>query len=206
MTHFATTGITFLNNCKKMPTTAQSSLLIYDCIESPLGTLLMAAVEQGVCLLEFEGTSGRAEQQMQILAKELGSDPVEGQHPHLAQLHAELRAFFSGKRAEFDVPLVFIGTDFQKSVWQELLRIPYGTTRSYKQQALALNAPLAIRAVAGANGRNPIAIVVPCHRVIGGTGSLTGYGGGLWRKQWLLELERDSGLAVPEPGGQLSLL
>ncbi|MEQ1746667.1 MAG: methylated-DNA--[protein]-cysteine S-methyltransferase [Saprospiraceae bacterium] len=189
-----------------MPTAAQFSLLTYNRIESPLGTLLAAAVELGVCLLEFEDAPGHKEEQLQALANELGCTPVEGEHPHLNQLHAELHAFFSGKSAVFGVPLVLVGTDFQKTVWQELLRIPYGTTRSYKQQSLALNAPLAIRAVAGANGRNPIAVVVPCHRVIGGTGSLIGYGGGLWRKKWLLELERDSGLAVPEVGKQLSLL
>jgi len=182
--------------------------LAYAHLESPIGPLLAAAVEEGVCLLEFEDTPERWESALQEMAKETGSVVEAGWHAHLQQLQDELQEYFSGKRTGFDVPLHPVGTDFQRAVWQELLRIPYGTTRSYKQQALALGNLEAIRAVAAANGRNHIAIVIPCHRVIGDDGSLTGYGGGLWRKKWLLELERDSGLALQatSPGDQLRLL
>jgi len=182
--------------------------LVYAQIPSPIGTLLAATVNEGICLLEFEDTPERWESALQEMAKETKSTPLEGKHAHLAQLQLELDEYFSGKRATFEVPLHPVGTNFQKAVWQELLRIPYGITRSYKQQALALGNLEAIRAVAAANGRNHIAIVIPCHRVIGDNGSLIGYGGGLWRKKWLLELERDSGLTIPEPapGGQLRLL
>ncbi|MBL7796446.1 MAG: methylated-DNA--[protein]-cysteine S-methyltransferase [Saprospiraceae bacterium] len=184
------------------------TFLTYTRFDSPIGSLLAATADAGICLLEFEDIPERWESALQTIAKGTGSVPVEGDHPHLRQAQQELAEYFSGKRTAFEVPLVLTGTDFQKSVWQELLRIPYGATRSYKQQALALGNLEAIRAVAAANGRNQIAIVIPCHRVIGDDGSLIGYGGGLWRKKWLLELERDSGLAVSEttPGSQLRLL
>lgn len=156
-------------------------------------------MEQGVCLLEF-ADGNRWETALQGMTERLGATPVEGEHACLSQLQAELEAYFAGQSADFEVPLYPVGTDFQMAVWQELLRIPYGATRSYKQQAAALGNPDAVRAVASANGRNNVAILIPCHRVIGDDGSLTGYGGGLWRKKWLLELERDSGLAVPTVG------
>lgn len=122
-------------------------------------------------------------------AKHLQAEVQKGKSTYFLQLEKELAEYFSGNRKEFTVSLHLIGTDFQCEVWNELLRIPYGTTRSYKKQAMAINKLDAIRAVAGANGLNKIAIVVPCHRVIGANGSLTGYGGGLWRKKWLLDLE-----------------
>lgn len=112
-----------------------------------------------------------------------------GYHPHFELLEKQIQEYFSGSRKEFSVPLQLLGTPFQVSVWQELMNIPYGTTRSYKQQSIALGNEKAIRAVAGANGENGIAIIVPCHRVIGENGSLTGYGGGLPKKKWLLEHE-----------------
>jgi AraC family transcriptional regulator of adaptative response/methylated-DNA-[protein]-cysteine methyltransferase len=101
----------------------------------------------------------------------------------------ELKEYFSGRRNRFDVPLVLTGTDYQKKVWRGLMEIPYGTTRSYGEQAKLLSDPKAVRAVASANGQNRIAIIVPCHRVIGADGKLVGYGGGLHRKQFLLDLE-----------------
>jgi AraC family transcriptional regulator, regulatory protein of adaptative response / methylated-DNA-[protein]-cysteine methyltransferase len=172
-------------------------------IESPLGLLLAGAVERGVCLLEFaEGDRGATA--LQAVAEQLGTTVVAGEHPHFDLLRRELALYFAGKLATFEVPLFPVGTDFQKTVWQALLRIPYGVTRSYKQQAATLGNPDGVRAVAAANGRNHIAIIIPCHRVIGDDGSLTGYGGGLWRKQQLLELERASGLV--QATGQLRLL
>jgi methylated-DNA-[protein]-cysteine S-methyltransferase len=101
----------------------------------------------------------------------------------------QLDEYFTGKRKKFDLPIKQSGTDFQQQVWQQLLNIDYGTTISYAQLSNQMKSPLAIRAIAAANGKNSLWIVVPCHRVIGSDGSLTGYAGGLWRKQWLLEHE-----------------
>ncbi len=101
----------------------------------------------------------------------------------------QLDEYFEGTRKEFDLPLNQPGTDFQQQVWQQLLTIPYGKTITYGQQSQIMNSPLAIRAIASANGKNNLWIVVPCHRVIGTNGSLTGYAGGIWRKQWLLDHE-----------------
>jgi methylated-DNA-[protein]-cysteine S-methyltransferase len=102
----------------------------------------------------------------------------------------QLAEYFAGERREFDVPMQLAGTAFQRRVWEELVRIPYGTTITYAELARRVGRPTAVRAVGAANGRNPISILVPCHRVIGADGKLTGYGGGVERKQWLLELER----------------
>src|SRR5579871_2890653 len=110
-------------------------------------------------------------------------------HPILRQVTDQLRAYFAGELTEFDLPLDLQGTPFQKRVWEELLRIPYGETRSYSFVAGSIGAPKAVRAVGAANGQNPIPIVIPCHRVIGAGGSLTGYGGGLPLKRYLLDLE-----------------
>jgi len=107
----------------------------------------------------------------------------------IQQLKQELREYFNGERKSFDVKLDTKGTEFQESAWQALMKIPYGETRSYQDQAIAIGNPAAIRAVAGANNRNKISIVIPCHRVIGKNGSMTGYGGELWRKEFLLKLE-----------------
>ncbi|MBW2095555.1 MAG: methylated-DNA--[protein]-cysteine S-methyltransferase [Deltaproteobacteria bacterium] len=101
----------------------------------------------------------------------------------------EIKEYFNGSRREFDVPLDLQGTAFQQSVWRQLLKIPYGNTVSYGDIARAINNPQAVRAVGGANHRNPIAIIIPCHRVIGSDGSMTGYGSGIWRKEWLLKHE-----------------
>jgi AraC family transcriptional regulator of adaptative response/methylated-DNA-[protein]-cysteine methyltransferase len=115
---------------------------------------------------------------------------VPGSNDHLKQLETELDDYFAGTLREFTVPLLYPGTPFQQRVWQELLAIPYGETRSYQQLATAVGSPKAVRAVGRTNGLNRIAIVIPCHRVINKDGSLCGYGGGLRRKQFLLELER----------------
>lgn len=109
--------------------------------------------------------------------------------PALLGAIKQLQEYFDGERKDFDLPLNQPGSDFQQTVWQELLTIPYGNTITYNQQSRQMKTPLAIRAIAAANGRNNLWIIVPCHRVIGSNGSLTGYAGGLWRKQWLLEHE-----------------
>ncbi len=115
----------------------------------------------------------------------------ENNNPVLTQCKKELLEYFAGKRKEFNVPIKQIGTEFQQKVWNELLKIPYGKTVSYNFIAESLGDKKTIRAVGSANGKNPISIIIPCHRVIGSDGSLTGYGGGLWRKKWLLNHEKE---------------
>ncbi|MES2701092.1 MAG: methylated-DNA--[protein]-cysteine S-methyltransferase [Bacteroidota bacterium] len=158
-------------------------------IETPLGPMLACAAEEGVCLLEFTDRK-MLETQFKLLAKRLNATIAPGPNKHFAQLKQELDEYFEGKRTVFTLPLFAPGTDFQLRVWDELQTIPCGETRSYQQQALRLNAPAAVRAVANANGMNRISILIPCHRVIGSDGKLVGYGGGVWRKKWLLDMER----------------
>lgn len=158
-------------------------------LETPLGTMFAGAVEQGICLLEFTDRK-MLETELKSIAKLLNANIIQGANQHFDLLKQQLEEYFEGKRKTFSVPLFTLGTEFQQSVWKELQNIPYGSTRSYKQQAAALQKPEAVRAVANANGMNRISIIIPCHRVIGNDGSLTGYGGGLWRKQWLLDLEK----------------
>lgn len=164
-------------------------------IETPLGALLALADDEGLHLLDFVDRRG-VERQVERLRARLGCAIVPGEHKHLDAIEREIGRYFEGKsRLGHDgkplgVPLTPRGTPFQKAVWDELRRIPLGQTHSYAQQAAAIGKRDAVRAVARANGDNFIAIVIPCHRVIGADGSLTGYGGGLWRKQWLLEHER----------------
>jgi AraC family transcriptional regulator, regulatory protein of adaptative response / methylated-DNA-[protein]-cysteine methyltransferase len=160
-------------------------------IETPLGTMYAGAVEEGICLLEFTDRK-MLETELKSLAKRLNATIIQGVNQHFDLLKQQLDEYYDGKRREFTVPLFAPGSAFQQSVWKALLNIPYGSTRSYKQQATALNRPEAVRAVANANGMNRISILIPCHRVIGDNGTLTGYGGGLWRKQWLLDLEKNS--------------
>lgn len=141
----------------------------------------MGAGPQGIVYLEFAEAGRERPEWMQATA-------AEGRE-HLEVLERELASYFAGALQEFTVPVAPVGTDFQRAVWAELRRIPYGTTISYATLAERIGRPTACRAVAGANGDNRLAIVIPCHRVIGKDGTLTGYGGGLWRKQRLLELE-----------------
>lgn len=122
-----------------------------------------------------------------ILDEDFDIVPVES--PVLIEAIKQLDEYFEGKRKVFDLPLKQHGSAFQQQVWEQLLKIDYGTTISYLQQSKLMNNPLGIRAIASANGKNSLWVVVPCHRVIGSNGSLTGYAGGLWRKQWLLEHE-----------------
>lgn len=158
-------------------------------IESPIGPLVAGATEEGVCLLEF--ADRRAFQhQVDTLRRRLGGTIVPGLNEHLAQLRRELTEYFEARRTVFTVPLVAPGTDFQRRVWRALGEIPYGQTRSYDELATAIGRPGAHRAVGRANGDNRLAILIPCHRVVRSDGHLCGYGGGLWRKRHLLELER----------------
>lgn len=158
-------------------------------IESPVGPLIAGATDEGICLLEFSDLN-RLEAQVTALRKRVGEAVVPAAHPLLDALQEQLRAYFAGERRDFELPLVYPGTDFQTRVWDQLLRIPYGQTCSYEDVARALGDKNAVRAVGTANGQNRIAIVIPCHRVVNKSGQLGGYGGGLWRKQILLDLER----------------
>ncbi len=158
---------------------------------TPLGPMLAAASDHGICLLEF--TDRRMlETQLTRIKKRLNAEILPGNSPALEELEKQLNEYFDGKRKQFTLPLVLSGTPFQEKVWSALLAIPFGETRSYKQQALNIGRPEAVRAVARANGDNRISIIIPCHRVIGSGGELVGYGGGLWRKQYLLKLEADN--------------
>ncbi len=158
-------------------------------IETPIGTMIACADENGICMLEFSDRKALPTELKEI-SKHLNANIIQGENPHFRTLESELAEYFEGKRKEFTVPLSPVGTEFQKSVWEVLRKIPYGTTRSYLEQAQILGNPQAVRAVANANGLNKISIIIPCHRVIGKNGKLTGYGGGIWRKQKLLELEK----------------
>jgi len=160
-------------------------------LETPLGIMFAGATEQGICLLEFTDRK-MLETELKSLAILLNANILQGLNKHLEQLKQQLEEYFEGKRKEFTIPLFTPGTEFQQSVWKTLQTIPYGSTRSYKQQAELLQKPEAVRAVANANGMNRISIIIPCHRVIGADGNLTGYGGGLWRKKWLLDLEKQN--------------
>ncbi|MSR56324.1 MAG: methylated-DNA--[protein]-cysteine S-methyltransferase [Planctomycetaceae bacterium] len=158
-------------------------------IESPIGPLLAGATDDGLCFLEF--TDRRAlDAQVASLRKQFCRPVVPGDNRYLQQIRGELAEYFDGRRRRFDVPLLYPGSPFQQAVWNALLEIPYGQTRSYESVATAVGAPGACRAVGRTNGQNRLAIVIPCHRVVNKDGRLCGYGGGLWRKQFLLDLER----------------
>lgn len=163
-------------------------------VPSPLGDMIAGATADGLCFLEWHDRGGvdrittRVEKRYKL--------PVSpGRNKHLDLLEKELAKYFAGKLKNFTTPLAVSGTAFERAVWQQLLAIPYGETRSYGQIAAALGKPGASRAVGRANGANYAAIIIPCHRVIDGDGKLHGYGGGLWRKKRLLELE---GAVQPE--------
>ncbi len=158
-------------------------------IETPLGEMAAASTREGICLLEFiEKRTLNSE--FKNLANKFNMEVKSGGNRHLRALRKQLKEYFKGKRKEFSVSLITNGTDFQQKVWDVLRRIPYGKTISYLEQAKLINNPGAVRAVANANGSNPIAILVPCHRVIGSDGTLIGYGGGLERKRWLIVHEK----------------
>jgi AraC family transcriptional regulator of adaptative response/methylated-DNA-[protein]-cysteine methyltransferase len=157
-------------------------------LDTPIGPLIAGATDGGLCLLEF-GDETRLGHQLGALTRLFG--PVgSGNHPLLDRIQSELTEYFAGTRIRFELPLTIRGTPFQEEVWRALLAIPYGATRAYSDLAQSLGRPGAQRAVGLANGQNRLSIVIPCHRVIERSGGLRGYGGGLWRKKFLLDLER----------------
>ncbi|MFQ5511081.1 MAG: bifunctional transcriptional activator/DNA repair enzyme AdaA [Candidatus Krumholzibacteriia bacterium] len=156
---------------------------------TPLGPMVAGATEDGVCLLEF--TDRRMlETQIKRLRKLLNCVIAPGSNPHIAQVDDELGRYFEGTLREFTVPLVVPGTEFQRSVWENLQRVPYGETGTYDAIARAIGRPGAQRAVGKANGDNRLAIIIPCHRIVRSDGRLWGYGGGIWRKRFLIDHER----------------
>jgi AraC family transcriptional regulator, regulatory protein of adaptative response / methylated-DNA-[protein]-cysteine methyltransferase len=165
-------------------------------IESEVGPLVVGATDEGICLLEFSDRR-MLETQLKTLRRRFRAALVPGRHRLVDELQRQLDQYFAGRRREFELPLVHPGTPFQQKVWKALLSIPYGSTRSYQDVARLVGHPRAVRAVGTANGMNRIAILVPCHRVVNSNGQLGGYGGGLWRKRALLDLER--GQRSPAP-------
>ena len=152
--------------------------------------MFVCATDDGVCLLEFTDKK-RIEAEFKDLEKRFKAEIIQGTNKHIDIAINEVKDYMDGALNKFTVTLDMAGTDFQKNVWMSLNQIPFGETRSYKEQAIKIGKPKAVRAVANANGMNKIALIIPCHRVIGSNGALTGYAGGLQRKKWLLDLERN---------------
>lgn len=177
---------------RKAPTLTEmecAQILVVNRLLTPLGPMVVCASEQGICLLEFSDRR-MLETQLVRTAKLFDAQFRLGVNAHVRQLARELCEYFAGVRTQFDVELMDFATEFQNSVWEQLKSIPLGKTSTYQQLATQLKKPQAVRAVGRANGDNRISILIPCHRVIGSDGSLTGYGGGLDRKKWLLDHER----------------
>lgn len=156
--------------------------------ESPCGAIILGALDDKLCMCDWQNGTNH-DSVTKRLKRILKAEFAEGTSEVIDKAERQLNEYFAGKRKIFDVPLLFAGTDFQKTVWRELLQIPYGTTVSYGEMARRIGMTKAVRAVANANGANAISIFAPCHRVIGSDGTLTGYGGGLETKRMLLELE-----------------
>jgi len=165
--------------------------IVVSWLESPLGPMVTAANDQGICLIEFSDRR-MLEAQFAALKRLFSCAIVPGDNPHLRQLKVEIDAYFAGKLRQFSVPLVYPGSAFQLRVWNELRQIPFGETCSYEELGRRIGSPSGQRAVGHANGLNRIAIVIPCHRVVNKSGKLGGYGGGLWRKERLLDLEKNA--------------
>jgi AraC family transcriptional regulator of adaptative response/methylated-DNA-[protein]-cysteine methyltransferase len=154
-----------------------------------MGAMFACATSKGICLLDFTDRK-MLETEFKDLRKRLNAVILPGANKYLDLVQIQVAEYLDGKRTKFDIPIDAPGTKFQETVWKTLQQIPYGETWSYKRQAIKLGKPKAVRAVASANGYNRIAFIIPCHRVIGSNGNLRGYGGGLKRKKWLLELEK----------------
>lgn len=178
------------------PPGTETGCILTTAIDTPLGPMIAGATDEGLCLLEFADRR-MLEAQLKRLQGLLKQPLAPGDHKHLNRTREELDRYFAGRLQTFTVPLVFRGTAFEERAWRELIRIPYGQTISYAQLADRVKSPGAQRAVGRANGMNRISIIIPCHRVVNSNGQLGGYGGGLWRKHWLLALEkRASGAAA----------
>lgn len=164
-------------------------------IRTPLGPMIAEIVDGAICRLEFTDQAA-SEDSVEEIAGAVEAQPTQPDDDLLDSLVRQLNEYFSGTRMSFELPFDYRGSEFQRRVWEELSRIPYGETRSYADVALSIGTPGAARAVGQANGRNQIAIIIPCHRVIAADGGIGGYGGGLWRKLRLLERE---GVSIQQP-------
>lgn len=169
---------------------------------SPIGVMHIGASDNSLLYIEYDD-SPHCQKKVQSVAKALSATIHNESSTYHQEIISQLDEYFTGKRKEFSLQLHTIGSDFQRFVWQSLQTIPYGMTTTYKEQSLAMNNPLAIRAIASTNAKNCINIVIPCHRVVGTNGSLTGYSGGIWRKRWLLDFERQHAPSIQQ---QLHLL
>ena len=151
-------------------------------VQAPFGAVTVVASDAGVRYVMFDNEAHpKSFAKMNVVDDE--------SHPIVAEACVQLQQYFNGTRTDFDLPLDLVGTDFQVAAWTSLARVPFGTTASYAQQAAAIGRPTAVRAIGAANGRNPVVVVLPCHRIVGADGSLTGFGGGLSTKRWLLDHE-----------------
>lgn len=167
-------------------------------IDTPVGKMIIGATNKGVCLFDFEYRKVLPAI-FKRLKKHHNCDIIDGKLHYHEIAAQQIGEYFNGDRMSFDLPIVLTGTEFQKNVWNELQKIPYGTTRTYMELARSLGDENTIRAVARANGENCLAIIIPCHRVVGTNGSLTGYAGGLQNKKWLLEFEaKNAGVVYQE--------
>lgn len=181
--------------CKKLtghaPSESRQVILIHR-FTTPLGPMFVCATERGVCLLEFVDRR-MLETEFSDVQRLLKARIMAGENRHTRQMEAEMGEYFAGTRQQFDVTLDMPGSEFQRTVWEALQAVPFGETSHYQALAKQIDKPAAVRAVAGANGANRVAIVIPCHRIIGKDGSLTGYGGGIARKAWLIAHEKKHG-------------
>ncbi len=183
-------GYTFKKLIGKSPQKSiGKNIILINRFTTPLGPMFVCATNHGICLLEFVDRR-MLETEFKDLQKLLNAKIITGENEHITQVKKEIAEYFTGQRKSFNVSLHTPGTDFQNLVWQGLQEIPYGSTSTYQQQAEKIQNPKGIRAVAKANGFNRIAIIIPCHRVLGKNGNLTGYGGGIERKQWLIDHEQ----------------
>lgn len=158
-------------------------------LKTPLGDMIAIADEKELYLLEFADAAG-LDFRIEKLRQKIGKIPINGSNPIIKSIEVELMSYFAGGLREFKTPIHLIGTPFQKQAWSALQAIPYGQTKSYKEQATTMERKKAFRAVANANAANPIAIVIPCHRIVCGNGNTGGYAWGIERKAWLLEQEK----------------
>lgn len=182
-------GYTFKKMIGKSPKNSnEKNIILINRFTTPLGAMFVCATENGICLLEFVDRR-MLETEFKDLQKRLNAKILTGENEHIIQAKKEITEYFKGTRKVFSVKLETPGTEFQKNVWNCLQEIEYGTTTTYQEQAEKINNPKAVRAVASANGYNRVSIIIPCHRVIGKNGNLTGYGGGIERKKWLLAHE-----------------
>ena len=190
-------GYTFKKLVGKSPqNSAEQNMILMNRVPTPIGPMFICATERGICLLEFVDRPA-LETELKDLQSLLEARIIAGENEHTRQARRELSEYFEGRRQQFEVAMDLPGTDFQKAAWEALLGLPFGTQSTYARQAQAIGNPKAVRAIGAANGANRVAIMVPCHRVVGTNGQLTGYGGGIQRKRWLL-LHEEQHLAKHE--------